>query len=461
MLTVSPSQPDGSAPTLAKPILPLLNYEQQRCLELMKSGINLFVTGGAGTGKSTLIRAFMAFMESTSRQVLLVAPTGIAASRIGGSTIHRTFGLSARLFPPAQPILLTPDKEVLLQQIDTIVVDEVSMTRVDTLTAMDLCLQQANGNRLPFGGKQVILVGDLFQLSPVARREDQFILRQWYEGILPIYAHGWRYGNFQSVVLHEIHRQADPVFVNLLNEIRTGGSISFHELEFWGDMLWVGAVHRLNRLVPITYSYPSNAVVLCPTNDLAARINAERDALNGDSPSIFYAQTTGKVDFNEISAEEVLRLQVGSRVIMLANKLNADETDFEFANGDAGVILAITETKLSIRLDRGSEVQVARRPWEIKEAQIDIANRTLTEETVGMCFQFPVKLGYSISIHKSQGLTLDRVHLCLGRPMFAPGQLYCAISRCRTLAGLSFSRPIQAEDVLSHPEVEAFYRELG
>ena len=442
---------------MSEPEKPQLNSEQQAAVDLMRSGANVFLTGGAGTGKSTIIRAYMA---ATTNKVFLLAPTGIAASRIGGSTIHRFFSLRQRIYTPEQAMNLMPAQVLAYQELDTLIIDEISMTRVDILHAIDLSLQQANEDSRPFGGKQIILIGDLYQLSPVATPADRCTLEDWYGGIYPFYAPGWRYGDFQTVVLTAVHRQADPTFIDILNKLRTGGSLNYHELETSGNFLWVEALQQLNRLITIRFDPPEGATVLSPSNSLVALINRNSDRRHHGDIQRFVAKVYGYVDFDEISAEKILELRIGSRVILLANKIGPDDRSYLYANGDQGAVLEIQESTLKIRLDKGTEIDVGRSLWENKTLRVNREERTIEEKIIGTCSQFPVKLGYAITIHKSQGLTLEKVHLSLYSPMFASGMLYVALSRCRSLAGLSSSRPLHPYDVHENQDVDTFYQSL-
>ena len=435
---------------------PQLTPNQQAAVDLMRSGANVFLTGGAGTGKSTIIRAYMA---ATTNKVFLLAPTGIAASRIGGMTIHRCFCLKQRIYAPEQMMNLSAAQVIAYQEVDTLIIDEISMTRVDILHAIDLSLQQANEDSRPFGGKQIILVGDLYQLSPVAGPGERHILEEWYGGIYPFHAPGWRYGDFQSVCLDAVQRQADPVFIDILNSLRIGGNMNYQEIETYGNLRWVEALQQLNRLISIRFDPPEGATVLSPSNSLVAYINRNSDRLHHGDIHRFEAKVWGHVDFDEISAEKILELRIGSRVILLANK-NIDEKSFAYSNGDQGVILEITETSLKIRLDRGNEIDVGKSLWENKSMNVDMEKRSIEEKLIGTCNQFPVKLGYAITIHKSQGLTLEKVHLSLQSPMFSSGMLYVALSRCRSLAGLSSSRPLHPYDVHENQDVDTFYQSL-
>ncbi|MEN9358769.1 MAG: hypothetical protein RL095_304 [Verrucomicrobiota bacterium] len=434
------------------PSTPSLSYEQQRALEQMHRGDNIFLTGGAGTGKSTVIRAYE---ETTKKRSAKLAPTGAAAARIKGATIHSTFGLRQRGYLPDYKSYLPAEQADYLRDIETLIIDEVSMVRVDVLNAIDMTLRHICETNLLFGGKQVILVGDLYQLSPIAREEEKIMLEECYEGILPFYAPCWRYGNFTSIILREIHRQADPLFANLLNEIRTGGT-----MDYWGPASWQTAIDKLNSLLHIAFEAPKNAVVLCAINAHADSLNTIMDANISSASSDFYAHCSGEVYFNEIGADEVVSVRVGSRVLLTANRINQEEGGFDYTNGDQGIVTEIKESAICIRLDRGRSVEVNRHVWETTRFHYDKETKTKTEEVIGSCWQFPIRLGYAISIHKSQGMSLDNVNLRLTRQMFAPGMLYVALSRCRSLAGLSLSRPLFYGDVIPNPAVDAFYASL-
>ncbi len=441
-----------------QPPQPQLNAEQQAAVDLMLSGANVFLTGGGGTGKSTIIHSFR---HATTRKVVIVAPTGAAASQIGGTTIHRTFQLISRIFLPNYEPHLSQETLDMLNEIDTLIIDEVSMVRADIFHAIDLTLRHATENHdLPFGGKQIIVVGDMLQLPPVARDEDAEILQDCYGGVFCFNSPAWNNGRFHPVILKQVHRQADPVFIGLLNAIRTGGWDPMLGIDNW-QADWVDSVNKLNRLIKITgMGVPEESIVLCARNITAKAINLQWDRQLNQPIQVYQATTSGAVDFSELQVEPILSVRLGSRVIMLANKTTEDQGGFDYTNGDQGAIILLEENAIVVRLDKGREVRVARQLWECKKTIYDRERQTIRDEVVGRCWQIPAKLGYALSTHKSQGMSLDRVHLHLDKPAFAAGMLYVALSRCRSLQGLSMSRPIFYEDVIRNPEVDEFYSSL-
>ena len=437
---------------------PKLNSEQQATVDLMRSGVNVFLTGGGGTGKSTIIQSFK---QSTSRRVVIVAPTGAAASRIGGATIHRTFQLMSRIFLPNYSPHLSRETHEMLKELDTLIIDEVSMVRADVFHAIDVTLRHASANpELPFGGKQIIAVGDMLQLPPVARDEDAEILQYCYQGVFPFKSPAWAAGRFHSVILKQVHRQADPLFIGLLNAIRTGGWDPLLGIDNWQSD-WINSVNNLNQLVKINgMEIPQESVVLCARNLTARAINTQWDKQLDQPIQVYQATTAGEVDFSELQIEPILSVRLGSRVIMLAKKPTEEPPGYEFTNGDQGTIVRLEDNAIIVHLDKGRVVRAAKQLWECKKLLYDRENQTIREEVIGKCWQIPAKLGYAISIHKSQGMSLDRVHVYLDKPAFAAGMLYVALSRCRSLQGLTMSRPILYEDVIRNPEVDKFYASL-
>ncbi len=426
-----------------------LNAEQLAAVELMRSGANVFLSGGGGTGKSTIIETFV---SSTTRKCLLVAPTGIAASRINGATIHRTFGFRQSVYLPTCELQLQDELIEDLAHYEVLVIDEISMVRADFLDTIDRTLQQVHGNDLPFGGIQVILVGDLYQLSPIADERSYPILKQAYTGIFPFDAHCWERGNFQPVILNQIHRQSDPYFVNFLNALRVGDVTD-------------EALEEFNRKVKISFYSPPHSSILCANNFYVDLTNRNREA-RLPAPSYFLpAKIQGLVDFDDLPVSEILELKLNSRIIMVANKQNSSG-GYEYTNGNQGTVYDFYITDdgdylIEIILDDGRGITVERSQWQNKSMRFDPITRKIEEKIIGTCYQYPLKLGPAISIHKSQGLSLDKVHLNLGlNRLFAAAMLYVALSRCRTLEGLSLSRKLWREDIRHHASIAAFYARI-
>ncbi len=447
-----------------------LNDEQQSALEAMMSGRNVFLTGEAGTGKSTVLREFL---ERCDRPCAVLAPTGVAAINVGGTTIHS--------FLMLKPGLMTEDsieeigsgkKRAAIRAAKTIVIDEISMVRSDVFAAVDIRLRSLakGGNReKPFGGKQMIFVGDFFQLPPVVKTETETdYLNRELGGEYAFQTDLWERAAPRCVFLRTIHRQkSDARFLSVLNCIRNG------ELEEKsvddGDGEKLSAVEALNRHCLGKTEMPCEPVCLCTTNREAHVINAVARARLQEKAAKFGALVTGKFPESDYPTEAQLELAPGAGVMLLCNRRLPDGT-FEFVNGDMGAVAAVSPPGDSapwvrVKLDRGTTSTVNCYEWknygyELEEDKVS-GKKTLRQKEIGKFVQIPVRLAYAITIHKSQGLTFDAVDLKLGSGCFTHGQLYTALSRCRSLAGLRLDRTVMKEDLILDDCVVSFYKSLG
>ena len=446
-----------------------LDEQQRRALDAMMSGRNVFLTGEAGTGKSTVLREFL---ERCDRPCAVLAPTGVAAINVGGTTLHSFFLL--------KPGLLTEDsleeigngkKRAAIRAARTIVVDEISMTRSDLFAAVDVRLRSLakGGNRTkPFGGKQMIFVGDFFQLPPVVKTETESeFLKREFGGEYAFETDLWRRAGLQCVFLKTVHRQKnDERFLAVLNCVRNAELDKKCIEDDDGDRL--SAVEMLNRHCRGKTDMPCDPVCLCTTNREAHAINAMARAKLRERGAKFNAVVTGKFPESDYPTEALLELVPGARVMMLCNRRLPDG-EFEFVNGDMGVVTAVSPPDASVpwvrvRLDRGREATVDCHEWknyayELEEDKIG-GRKVLRQKEIGKFVQIPVRLAYAITIHKSQGLTFDAVDLKLGSGCFTHGQLYTALSRCRSLAGLRLDRTVMKEDLILDGNVVAFYEGL-
>ena len=432
----------------------LLNGEQEAALTLMMSGVNIFLTGEAGTGKSTLVREFI---RRCGRECIVLAPTGIAALNAGGTTIHSQLLLRPGLLNPLALDPLTDGNRCrVLRAAKTIVVDEISMVRSDLFCAMDARLREiASGeNRSrPFGGRQMILVGDFMQLPPVTGiAEEEKFIDERMGGPFAFQTDLWVAAMFRTVFLRTTHRQSgDALFRNVLGNLRHGN--------------FEAAAKVLNTHCVGEKSFSRPPVCLCTTNRDAKAVNdAARKYVKGRSRT-FVAQISGKFPESEFPAEPSLDLAVGTRVMVLCNQRN--EGVLECVNGDMGTVVdlgADEEDEVGVRLDSGKRVTIAPHTWEkcVYEYVDDPKTKSpvMRQVVVGSFEQLPLRLAYAITIHKSQGLSLDCVSLRLGRGCFDHGQLYTALSRCRTLAGLQIDRRLRPEDLIVDDAVVKFHAGL-
>ncbi len=398
-----------------------------------------FITGRAGTGKSTLLRHFMAH---TKRRVVVLAPTGLAAVNVGGQTIHSFFK-----FPPhvlqAKDIKPLPRERKLFEQLDTIIIDEISMVRADVLDAIDRSLRlNRNRHEVPFGGVQIIAFGDLLQLAPVVQGELQQYFSETYDTPYFFSAHVLNQCDWRHLALTTNYRQGkDPSFFELLT--RLGHN------EMSGDDL-----ENLNTRLIDEEEDKSQVMTLTATNAAAAIMNAKRLAeLPGDEVH-YGAKVTGEFDEASFPTDTGLAVKEGALVMMVRN-----DPDRRWVNGDVGVVVSCSETELRVRI-RDIEYDIQPVEWERIRYAFNAEDNKMIQEVAGTFKQFPVKLAWAITIHKSQGQTLKQVVVDLGRGAFAHGQVYVALSRCESLSGLWLSRPIRERDILFDDRVLNFQRKV-
>ncbi|MBR1939296.1 AAA family ATPase [Candidatus Saccharibacteria bacterium] len=409
-----------------------LTAGQQEALDAMLNGQNVFLTGDAGTGKSYVLQEFLKKVGKR-KNVICCAPTGIAALRLkNGSTIHRAFRL---------PFLQAydyhkhahPTDEIL--NADVIVIDEISMCRVDLFDYIAEIIFEAN-DKTGYE-RQVIVVGDFFQLPPVLRADEREVLRYKYPEIQAGFCFAgvnWQRFDFMPFVLTEVIRQAEPEYVAMLNSARVG------KRECLG---------YFNERAITNGQIPHDAICLVPTNAKAAAINKMRLAELGGEAAIFAARTDGTVNAGDKCAEDELILKPDARVIALCN-------DQDYKNGQIGTVRRIYKDYVNVRWDNGRTSDVEMHDWNIMRPQWD--GEVIKHEIVGTFTQLPLRLAYAITIHKSQGQTYARANvdpLCFG-----VGQLYVALSRCETIEGLSLMRRAYPSALRSSAEVADFYANL-
>lgn len=413
-----------------------LNSQQAKLLsEIEHSSNNIFITGKAGTGKSLLLQYFK---QKTKKKVVVVAPTGVAALNVGGQTIHSLFRIPPE-FVTKEKLTLSSKTSLLLRNIDTVVIDEISMVRADLMDAIAFLLEEANDNGLPFGGVQLIMFGDLYQLPPVV--SDKELHRYFahnHGGHYFFNAHCWDDKLPEIYELTEIFRQTDKDFKNILNKIRTGDSDR--------DIL-----KKLNERV--AEEIPEDGVVtLVPTNSLAASINSRKlDQL--DSKLFNYKATiSGDLERSAFPTEENLELKVGSQVMLIKN-----DKDKRWVNGTIGKISFLSNHEIKVDID-GIEYSVPQETWGKIRYHYNQEERKVEEDVVSSFTQFPVRLAWAMTVHKSQGKTYNSVIVNMGDGAFAHGQAYVALSRCTTLEGLYLKREILKTDIMVEPAVVTFMK---
>lgn len=395
---------------------------------------HLFVTGRAGTGKSTLLRLLC---EEAGQEAVVLAPTGLAAINVGGQTIHSFFGFPPRLIQTSD--IRRSRNGRLMRKLDLLIIDEVSMVRSDLMWGIDYALRINRGRpREPFGGVRLIMFGDLLQLPPVVQEAEVAAhLADEYGGPFFFSVQSLQEGaGTQRIELSHVFRQTDDAFVGVLNAIRDGEA-SEDELKVLNAR--VRPIRTLNEGEPY--------VILTPTNAAARRINAAYlDALPGDLHR-FDASVSGDFNANVQPADASLELKTGAKVMMLRN-----DPDRRWVNGSVARISRIEGKRIFITLD-GREHEIEPVSWEHRRYAYDQAAEKIVESVAGTFKQFPLRLAWALTIHKAQGLTLDNVYIDLGRGTFAHGQTYVALSRCRSLEGLALARPLQPSDIIFNPAV--------
>lgn len=416
-----------------------LTTEQMSALELIRNGGNYFITGKSGAGKTTLVKALAGLPN-----VILCASTGSAARLIGGFTVHKIFQIPP--YPIVDVKMLSPLghlKRKLLKQVETVIIDEVSMLRGDVLRAVDhrlrQCAKSFEGAQQPFGGKNMVFVGDFFQLPPVVNGlSDGTNLDTLHEknGVYAFQTDSWQCANVKPIYLKQILRQTDPEFIRILNVLRTNSEEEILEV-----------LEKLNAQV--TDKIPDKAVYLCTTKRIAAARNAVKFAeLTGQSRT-FTANIKGQFNPKEYPTDCELVLKVGQRVISTANTKDV-------CNGDLGTVIDFTRSGTIVEFDSGVRAELL--PVETPQYSCKIDKDENGEDKIivfkcGSFTQIPLVPGYAITIHRSQGMTLSSVVLDIGSGCFASGQLYVAISRCKSLESLQLLQGITEDDVFVDTDI--------
>ncbi|MDD4202571.1 MAG: AAA family ATPase [Candidatus Omnitrophica bacterium] len=415
------------------------NEEFQKAFDLMENTQkHLFITGKAGTGKSTLLEYFKL---NTKKKIAVLAPTGVASIKIHGQTIHSFFKFPSKFIQKEHVRRSRNDK--LFHNLDSIVIDEASMVRADILDGIDHSLRINTAKYdVPFGGVQIIMFCDLFQLSPVVDNEIQNIMEQLYTSPYFFSAHVINNIELENVELTKVYRQKDQVFIDLLNKIRV-------------DQLRQEDLKMLNSRVNNNVKQKKGVIVLTTTNNDANDINDRHLSELHHKEYKYHGQVDGRFDKRSVPAQECLSLKVGAQVMLLKN-----DTEKKWVNGTIAEIAELSDSVIKVCID-GMVYSVPKNTWEKIEYKYNSTEGKIEEKVVGAFKQFPVKLAWAITIHKSQGQTFQNVIIDMGHGAFTHGQTYVALSRCTKLDGIVLKKPINYRDIILDDRIYSFMNRSG
>lgn len=415
-----------------------ITNEMQEAIDLIQNtNQNLYITGKAGTGKTTFLHYLMSHV---TKRMIVAASTGIAAINAGGVTLHSLFNIPFGVIVEGQNLSSSfhPEKAQILNQIDVLIIDEISMVRADVLDFVDWKLRQYRLSDDPFGGVQIVMFGDLYQLPPVCKRNESNILLHYYSS--PYFFDSKVFtteggANFKVIELSHVFRQSDQRFIEILNNIREY-NITQEDIDDLGSL----------RDRADSENFGTTSIHICAYRKDVQAINKR---LLGTPTHTYNAQISG--DFPESSApcEHKLELRVGARVMMLVN----DPTKL-YCNGSLGWVTALTDSSVTVRLDNGYSVAVGASEWKNNEYKMKDGKIQTVEK--GSCKQIPIALAWAITIHKSQGLTFDHIVIHT-KGVFAPGQVYVALSRCTSMEGISSDTFIDRRHILTDRRLQVFH----
>lgn len=399
-----------------------------------RSQNHLFLTGEAGTGKTTFLKYFR---RNTKKKHIVLAPTGIAAINIGGQTIHSFFSLPPKLIR-AKDIRVLKRHQRLFEALELVIIDEASMMRADLLDSVDQALRLNKGNMaVPFGGVQMVLIGDMHQLPPVISRELTDHYPKMYDSRYFFSSRVFQSVNFERFRLTKIYRQKDRAFTGLLNKIRAN-EIDKRDLQ------------ELNSRVDESCEDFEDCITLTPTNAQANAINEARLSKLASPVFEYAAKIQGEFDEQSYPNEVTLQMKVGAQVLMIKN-----DAEKRWVNGSIGEVVELRADRVKVRIGKDIH-EVKPVGWEKMKYTYDEERNYIVEEVIGSYEQYPMKLAWAITIHKSQGLTFDRLIIDIGRGAFESGQTYVALSRCRDFDRLYLKKPISFRDIRLDKKIKEF-----
>ncbi|GEM_PF-929989 len=419
-----------------------LTDEFAKAFDLMENTNQcVFITGKAGTGKSTLLQYFK---EETDKDFVVLAPTGVAALNVGGATLHSFFRLPPRpIHPDEIKSLSSKSRRKIYQSVDIIIIDEVSMVRADMMDVIDRFMRlNGKNSHLPFGGVQMIFIGDLFQLPPVVSSEEEAkLFSTTYQSPFFFSAKVFDELGMKIVELTKVYRQKQQAFVELLNSIRN-------------NQIGINDIQRINQRYQPQFESNLNEyyITLTTTNKIAAQINAAHLERLTTRQHHFEGEIQGKFDKGTFPTDLRLSLKEGAQVMFVKN-----DSDGRWVNGTLGRIKKIQKDQIRVETADKNTYTVKPVKWEIANYQFDEKTHKLTTEVIGSFKQYPLRLAWGMTIHKSQGKQFDKVIIDLGWGTFAHGQLYVALSRCKTLEGLVLKTKVRPKDVIVDQRVVVFF----
>ena len=405
------------------------------------TGTSIFLTGKAGTGKTTFLRTVV---ERSTKQMVVVAPTGVAAINAGGVTIHSFFQLPLSPYVPGADVKkifeFGREKRKIISSMDLLIIDEISMVRSDLLDAIDSVLRRYRNHYKPFGGVQLLMIGDLAQLTPVVTPEDEEILRPYYDTPYFFGSKALQQISYVTIQLKKIYRQADTTFVDLLNHIRDGHPTA-------EDLVTLHKRYNPTFLPEAKDGY----IRLTTHNRMADEYNDHEMQRLSSQPFTYSAVIDGTFPDYSYPTAFYLTLKVGAQVMFIKNDVNG-----EYYNGKIGHVVALDKENIKVRcIGESNDIDVGMQEWENAKYSINPETHEIETEVQGVFRQYPLRLAWAITIHKSQGLTFDRAIIDAGHS-FAPGQVYVALSRCRSLDGIVIVSRINESAIINDDRVDNY-----